>query len=117
MSDIDTAAVDSLKALDPKRPIREATDIAAQANVRCWGNSDRASFNVRREKMTVIVTRRSKLVSAVENWRRSDKRCGARNDGRRHRTETVPDRFENFDCVFGQIVTQLRENWSRDTWP
>ena len=24
MSDIDTAAVDSLKALDPKRPIREA---------------------------------------------------------------------------------------------
>ena len=27
MSDIDTAAVDSLKALDPKRPIREATNI------------------------------------------------------------------------------------------
>ena len=29
MSDIDTAVVDSLKALDPRRPIREA-DIAAQ---------------------------------------------------------------------------------------
>ena len=28
MSDIDTVAVDSLKALDPKRPIREA-DMAA----------------------------------------------------------------------------------------
>jgi IS30 family transposase len=27
VSDIDTAAVDSLKALDPKRPIREATKI------------------------------------------------------------------------------------------
>ena len=27
MSDIDTAAVDSLKALDPERPIREATNI------------------------------------------------------------------------------------------
>ena len=25
MSDIDTAVVDSLKVLDPKRPIREAT--------------------------------------------------------------------------------------------
>jgi ABC transporter substrate binding protein len=32
--DIDTAAVDSLKALDPDRPIREATDIARQPNVR-----------------------------------------------------------------------------------
>ena len=30
MSDIDTAVVDSLKVLDPKRPIREA-DIAASA--------------------------------------------------------------------------------------
>ena len=30
MSDIDTVAVDSLKALDPKRPIREA-DICGQA--------------------------------------------------------------------------------------
>ena len=32
MSDIDTAVVDSLKVLDPKRPIREA-DIAAQPRV------------------------------------------------------------------------------------
>jgi hypothetical protein len=31
-SDIDTAVVDSLKALDPKRPIREA-DIPASASV------------------------------------------------------------------------------------
>ena len=30
MSDIDTAAADSLKVLDPKRPIREA-DIAARS--------------------------------------------------------------------------------------
>jgi hypothetical protein len=29
VSDIDTAAVDSLKALDPERPIREATEIAS----------------------------------------------------------------------------------------
>ena len=27
MSDIDTVAVDSLKVLDPKRPIREATEL------------------------------------------------------------------------------------------
>ncbi len=27
MSDIDTEAVDSLKALDPNRPIREATEL------------------------------------------------------------------------------------------
>jgi hypothetical protein len=32
VSDIDTAVVDSLKALDPERPIREA-DIAAQLHV------------------------------------------------------------------------------------
>ena len=32
MSDIDTAAVDSLKALDPKRPIREA-DIAQTPSI------------------------------------------------------------------------------------
>ena len=30
MSDIDTAAADSLKALDPERPIREATDAPQQ---------------------------------------------------------------------------------------
>ena len=40
MSDIDTAAVDSLKVLDPKRPIREA-DIAAQPpDVRFRGRAD-----------------------------------------------------------------------------
>jgi hypothetical protein len=30
VSDIDTAAVDSLKALDPERPIREATNAPLQ---------------------------------------------------------------------------------------
>ena len=30
MGDIDTAAVDSLKTLDPKRPIREATEQRTQ---------------------------------------------------------------------------------------
>jgi len=31
---IDTAAVDSLKALDPKRPIREATELRCPRDVR-----------------------------------------------------------------------------------
>ena len=30
MSDIDTAAVDSLKVLDPKRPIREVTHLGRE---------------------------------------------------------------------------------------
>ena len=34
MSDIDTAGVDSLKALDPERPIREATIPRLSAFVR-----------------------------------------------------------------------------------
>ena len=33
MGDIDTAAVDSLKTLDPKRPIREATEQRTQLYV------------------------------------------------------------------------------------
>ena len=37
MSDIDTAAVDSLKVLDPKRPIREADIETVQWNVCFWG--------------------------------------------------------------------------------
>jgi hypothetical protein len=32
VSDIDTAAADSLKALDPERPIREADVISRTAN-------------------------------------------------------------------------------------
>lgn len=32
VSDIDTAVVDSLKALDPERPIREATDAPDKCN-------------------------------------------------------------------------------------
>ena len=32
VSDIDTAAVDSLKVLDPKRPIREAPELPICAN-------------------------------------------------------------------------------------
>ena len=35
-SDIDTVVVDSLKALDPKRPIREA-DVRSSIVVRNWG--------------------------------------------------------------------------------
>ena len=41
MSDIDTAAADSLKVLDPKRPIREA-DIdsrALSATIRPWDST------------------------------------------------------------------------------
>ncbi len=34
MSDIDTAVVNSLKALDPKRPIREADIHSGNLNVR-----------------------------------------------------------------------------------
>jgi hypothetical protein len=34
VSDIDTAAVDSLKVLDPKRPIREADIAERDHNVR-----------------------------------------------------------------------------------
>ena len=34
MSDIDTAAADSLKVLDPKRPIREADIAGRQLDVR-----------------------------------------------------------------------------------
>ena len=37
MSDIDTAAVDSLKVLDPKRPIREADITIALTDVRFRG--------------------------------------------------------------------------------
>src|SRR5271169_4853249 len=40
VSDIDTAVVDSLKALDPKRPIREADSCSAANSIRtvhCWG--------------------------------------------------------------------------------
>ena len=39
VSDIDTVPVDSLKALDPKRPIREADNPTAPAFVRYWSNS------------------------------------------------------------------------------
>ena len=37
VSDIDTALVDSLKALDPNRPIREADISIELTNVRFWG--------------------------------------------------------------------------------
>jgi hypothetical protein len=37
VSDIDTVQVDSLKALDPSRPIREADMLFAVSNVRYWG--------------------------------------------------------------------------------
>ena len=44
MSDIDTVPVDSLKALDPKRPIREADNSAAPALVHFWTTADIAGF-------------------------------------------------------------------------
>jgi hypothetical protein len=37
VSDIDTAAVDSLKVLDPNRPIREADIACAKSDVRAPG--------------------------------------------------------------------------------
>ena len=42
VSDIDTVAVDGLKALDPKRPIREEDNVAAFMNTRraqAWRSS------------------------------------------------------------------------------
>jgi hypothetical protein len=41
--DIDTAAVDSLKALDPERPIREATDLQWSREVRFSPETDQIS--------------------------------------------------------------------------
>ena len=41
VSDIDTAVVQSLKALDPKRPIREADIPMRSSDVRFRGNSGR----------------------------------------------------------------------------
>ena len=47
MSDIDTVVVDSLKVLDPKRPIREA-DIAERGqNVRLVPDSDIRTTSVK----------------------------------------------------------------------
>src|SRR5476649_84911 len=43
VSDIDTAVVGSLKALDPERPIREADNPTALAFVRFWSNSGHCS--------------------------------------------------------------------------
>ena len=40
MRDIDTAVVDSLKMLDPNRPIREATELRTSPEVRFVPNSD-----------------------------------------------------------------------------
>jgi hypothetical protein len=40
VSDIDTEAVDSLKALDPDRPIREADILFAPVDVRFWPKAD-----------------------------------------------------------------------------
>ena len=40
MSDIDTAAADSLKVLDPERPIREADIALVDRDFRCWTQSE-----------------------------------------------------------------------------
>jgi hypothetical protein len=44
VSDIDTAVVDSLKAFDPKRPIREATEQRTSRQVRVVPISDIAAL-------------------------------------------------------------------------
>jgi hypothetical protein len=44
VSDIDTAVVDGLKALDPKRPIREADVCSAQAHGRYGPKADIAGL-------------------------------------------------------------------------
>jgi hypothetical protein len=43
VSDIDTAVVDSLKALDPERPIREATKMVRRGEMTRSANSDRCT--------------------------------------------------------------------------
>jgi hypothetical protein len=48
VSDIDTAVVDSLKAFDPKRPIREADiDLEFMSTRPNWTRSIRGSINIR----------------------------------------------------------------------
>ena len=46
MGDIDTAAVDSLKTLDPKRPIREATEQRTQFYVGSVPKGDIRAFRI-----------------------------------------------------------------------
>ncbi len=48
MSDIDTAAADSLKVLDPKRPIREADMAGRQLDVRFVPKADIRRLYVKR---------------------------------------------------------------------
>ena len=45
-SDIDIAVVDSLKVLDPKRPIREADMPMQSPHVRCWGMNGLAGLRI-----------------------------------------------------------------------
>jgi hypothetical protein len=47
-SDIDTVVVDSLKALDPERPIREADIVRLRIHVRLVPEEDMSLRNVRR---------------------------------------------------------------------
>jgi hypothetical protein len=48
--DIDTAVVDSLKVLDPNRPIREATELRTSLEVRFVPNCDIANVSRTKEK-------------------------------------------------------------------
>jgi hypothetical protein len=67
VSDIDTAEVDSLKALDPKRPIREATnapqhDRRKKKDRQCAGLSEiRSGVLIRRLFITIGAPARSCL--------------------------------------------------------
>jgi len=53
VSDIDTAVVDSLKALDPERPIREADKRVLARNGRYWTKSGQGSA-LRRDSSVAI---------------------------------------------------------------
>ena len=55
MSDIDTAAADSLKVLDPKRPIREADIPRRRPNVRLGPEAEipRCNRHVRSPKVDI----------------------------------------------------------------
>ena len=62
MSDIDTAVVDSLKALDPKRPIREA-DIGQHFMLQ-W----RSCLHMRRPLRAKLVAAHAYPFRAIANW-------------------------------------------------
>jgi hypothetical protein len=72
-SDLDTVMVDSLKALDLSRPIREADTKTPVSDVRFWGNSGHWA-NV---SQCPLMTQSSEL----QNWR-SPPQCLSERHGR-----------------------------------